>query len=109
MATCPLQVSGSGSVSIGSIGKVPETLNAVGDSLETDLSLPEILALAKKWAAIPRENIQTYRIDETLTQPYVTPQGGEVLLPLRDKIAALVAEFLGQTAPPQPRTGSITP
>ena len=96
-------------LSIGSIGKVPETLNAVGDSLETDLSLPEILALAKKWAAIPRENIQTYRIDETLTQPYVTPQGGEVLPPLRDKIAALVAEFLGQTAPPQPRTGSITP
>ena len=96
-------------LSIGSIGKVPETLNAVGDSLETDLSLPEILALAKKWAAIPRENIQTYHLDQTMTESYVTPQGGEVLLPLRDKIAIVVAEFLGQAAPPEANAGSIAP
>ena len=82
-------------LSIGSIDKVPQMLNALGDSLETDLTLPEILALAKKWSQIPRESIQNYRIDETMIQPYVTPQGGQVLLPERDKIAEVVAKFLG--------------
>jgi LCP family protein required for cell wall assembly len=83
-------------VSIGSINRVPEVLNAVSDSLQTDLTLPEILSLAKKWSQIPRENIHNYRIDETMIQPYVTPQGGQVLLPDREKIAVLVAQFLGQ-------------
>ena len=84
-------------VSIGSLNRVPEVLNAISDSLQTDLTLPEILSLAKKWGQIPRENIHNYRIDETMIQPYVTPQGAQVLLPDRDKIAAVVAQFLGQT------------
>ena len=84
-------------LSIGSIDKVPEVLNAVGDSLATDLTLPEILSLAKKWGQIPRENIHTYRIDETMIQPYVTPQGGQVLLPDWEKIAKIAAQFLGET------------
>jgi len=82
-------------LSIGSIDKIPEVLNAVGDSLATDLTLPEILSLAKKWGQIPRENIHTYRIDETMIQPYVTPQGGQVLQPVWDKIGPVVAQFLG--------------
>jgi LCP family protein required for cell wall assembly len=85
-------------LSIGSIDKVPEVLNAVGDSLATDLTLPEILSLAKKWGQIPRESIHTYRIDETMIQPYITPQGGQVLQPDWDKIAAVVAQFLGETS-----------
>ena len=84
-------------LSLGSINKIPETLNAVGDSLQTDLSLPEILALAKEWSSIPRENIHTYRIDETMIQPYVTPDGGQVLLPNRELIGTVVARFLGHT------------
>ena len=83
-------------VSIGSLNRVPEVLNAVSDSLQTDLTLPEILSLARKWSQIPRENIHNYRIDETMIRPYVTPQGGQVLLPDRDKIAEVVAKFLGQ-------------
>ena len=85
-------------LSLGSIDKVPQVLNAVGESLATDLTLPEILALAKQWSQIPRENIHNYSIDETMIQPYVTPQGGQVLLPDRDKIAGVVAKFLGQDA-----------
>ncbi len=87
-------------LSIGSLNKIPEALNAMGDSLQTDLTLPEILSLAKKWGQIPRENIHTYRIDETMVQPYLTPQGGQVLLPDRAKIAAIVAQFLGQVPAP---------
>jgi hypothetical protein len=82
---------------------VPEVLNAVSDSLQTDLTLPEILSLAKKWSQISREDIHTYRIDETMIQPYVTPQGGQVLQPQWDKIAEVVAEFLGQK-PAAPQT-----
>jgi len=87
-------------LSIGNLSAVPETLKAVGDSLRTDLTLPEILTLAKKWADIPRENITTYRIDETMITPWVTPQGGQVLLPNREAIAPIVAQFMGQSAAP---------
>jgi LCP family protein required for cell wall assembly len=87
-------------LSIGSLNKVPEALNAMGDSLQTDLTLPEILSLAKKWGQIPRENIRTYRIDETMVQSYLTPQGGQVLLPDRAKIADVVAQFLGELPAP---------
>ena len=80
--------------SIGQIGKVPEVLNVVGDALRTDLTLPEILSLAKKWTQIPRENIHAYRIDETMVTAWVTPQGGQVLLPDRERIAQVVAQFL---------------
>jgi LCP family protein required for cell wall assembly len=83
-------------VSLGSLNRVPEALNAVSDSVQTDLTLPEILSLAKKWSQIPRENIHSYRIDETMIQPYITPQGAQVLLPDRDKIAQVIAMFLGQ-------------
>jgi hypothetical protein len=65
--------------------------------------LPEIVSLAKKWGQIPRDSIHTYRIDETMVQPYVTPQGGQVLQPEWDKIAAVVAQFLGET-PTTPQT-----
>jgi LCP family protein required for cell wall assembly len=82
-------------LSIGQLGKVPEVLNIVGDALRTDLTLPEILALAKKWTQLPRENIHAYRIDETMITPWVTPQGGQVLLPDREKIAQVVAQFWG--------------
>lgn len=87
-------------LSLGNLNKIPETLNALGESLRTDLTLPEILALAKQWTSIPREAIHTYRIDETMVQSWVTPQGGQVLLPNRDLIAQVVAQFLGQVSPP---------
>jgi hypothetical protein len=38
-----------------------------------------------------------------MIQPYVTPQGGQVLQPDWDKIAAVVAEFLGR-GPVAPQT-----
>ena len=89
-------------LSLGSINLVPEALSAIGDSLRTDLTLPELMSIAKAWQSIPRENIHTYRIDETMIQPYVTPRGGQVLLPNTDRVREVVAEFLGQTAaPPQ--------
>ncbi len=89
-------------LSLGSINQAPEVLNAVGDSLRTDLTLPEIMSIAKAWSKVPRENIHAYRIDETMVQPTVTPQGGQVLLPDYARISEVVAQFLGQTAaPPQ--------
>jgi LCP family protein required for cell wall assembly len=91
-------------LSIGSLNKVPEVLNALGDSLQTDLTLPEILTLAKKWAAIPRENIRTYRIDQSMTQSYLTPSGAQVLLPVRDLIGQVVAQFLGPAPAPSSST-----
>ena len=83
-------------LSIGSLNKVPEVLNALGDSLQTDLTLPEILTLAKKWGSIPKQNIHTYHIDQMMATSYVTPEGADVLLPNRQAIGAIIAQFLGQ-------------
>lgn len=91
-------------LSIGSLNKVPEVLNALGDSLQTDLTLPEILTLAKTWGAIPKQNIHTYRIDQTMATPWTTPDGGDVLLPNREAIGAIVAQFMGQVT-----TSSVKP
>ena len=91
-------------LSIGSLNKVPEVLNALGDSLQTDLTLPEILTLAKTWGSIPKQNIHTYRIDQTMATPWTTPDGGDVLLPNREAIGAVVAQFMGQVT-----TSSVKP
>ncbi len=91
-------------LSIGSLDKIPQALNALGDSLETDLTLPEILSIARQWQDIPRENISTYRIDETMVQRYITPGGADVLLPDYARIKEVVAQFLGQAGGSSPGT-----
>jgi len=81
-------------LSLGALAQLPALLDAAAGSYETDLTVAEIASVAKVLSDIPRENIATFRIDETMAQLWTTPTGASVLIPLRDRIAPVVAAFL---------------
>lgn len=87
----------------GLIAQAPHLYQTLNDSIQTDLSLDQIVSLALLAQDIPRENIKAGVIDYTMVQEGTTADGKEVLIPLRDKIRALRDELFtnngGVTAP----------
>ena len=77
----------------GLIANGPQILNALGDSIQTDLSFDQAAQLAQILSEIPRENYQGAVIDRNYTQSYTTDTGAQVLIPLRDRIAKLYESF----------------
>ncbi len=78
--------------------RIPEILKLVGDSVQTDLSLSEMYALAKVGRELSGD-IQSGVIDENMTTPQTTPDGASVLIPNRTKIRDLVNTLFGGPAP----------
>ena len=72
-----------------------ETLQA---SVTTDLALDQILAMANLATAVQKEDIRMAVIDQTCTQPWVTPDGAQVLVPLRDRMRE-VRDYVFTTVP----------
>ena len=66
--------------------KIPEILRIVGGSVQTDLTLSDMYALAKVARTIDAENIKSVVIDESMTTPQLTPDGADVLIPDRARI-----------------------
>jgi len=64
-------------------GKIYETVNT---SIHTNLALDQILALANLTLQVDRSKIRFGVIDNTCTQPWVTPNGAQVLVPLRERM-----------------------
>lgn len=64
----------------------PELYATVHSSVNTDLALDQILALGNLATLVDRDMIRAVVIDQTCTQPWVTPDGAQVLVPLRDRI-----------------------
>jgi LCP family protein required for cell wall assembly len=79
--------------------KIPEMLRIVGGSVQTDLSLTEMYALAKVGREITAANIKSVVIDESMTTPQTTPDGAQVLIPNREHIREVVHELFGEPAP----------
>jgi LCP family protein required for cell wall assembly len=77
--------------------RIPEILKLVGDSVQTDLSLNEMYALAKVGREVT--NIQSAVIDENMTTPQMTPDGANVLVPNTTKIRELVNQLFGGPLP----------
>jgi LCP family protein required for cell wall assembly len=67
-------------------GDLAKTL---GNSIQTDLTLDQLLRLAQLGTEIERARIRTASIDETMTSSWTTPQGAMVLVPDRSKMAVL--------------------
>ncbi|MGC9357074.1 MAG: LCP family protein [Anaerolineae bacterium] len=61
-----------------------EIFTTVEDSLATDLTLDEILALGGLALQVDRNEIRFGVIDEKCTNSWTTPTGGQVLIPIRD-------------------------
>ncbi len=92
---------GDKALSLGVVAQLPTLLDAVAGSYQTDLTIAEIVSIARAWSDTlrAREKLTTYRIDETMAQHWSTPTGASVLIPNREAIAPLVDAFLGRAQP----------
>jgi LCP family protein required for cell wall assembly len=92
--------------------KVPSLISQFRDSVKTDLSANEIISLARIASQIESADIKTRSIDETMITSWITPQGGDVLIPKRDEIRKVVEDLFGPVAPAataQPQPTAPTP
>jgi hypothetical protein len=99
----------------------PTLLRSLSNAIETDLSATQIVQLALYVKDnIPKERIVQAAIDERATQPWTTPEGASVLIPIRDKVRELReklynvppsqvggAEVVATVEPTEPNTGRI--
>lgn len=76
------------------VTRLPELWTAFDANYETSLTLGDALGYAPLVQDIPRENIDTYRIDATMLTPWRTPDGAQVFIPRNDQIAPLVGQFM---------------
>lgn len=84
-----------------------ELVSTLGGAVQTDLSLQQMMALAKLGTQIDRSRIKNVYIDQTMTLPYETPDKDQVLIPLRDEIRKVRDSFL---TPPSIASGTaLTP
>lgn len=66
--------------------RLGELYTLMDQSVSTDLTLDEVLALAGLAIKVDRTQIRFAVIDSTCTENYITPEGAQVLIPLRDRI-----------------------
>jgi LCP family protein required for cell wall assembly len=79
------------------IFSLPELIPLLGKAFSTDLPTERLLALANLGAQVELEDVGLSVIDESLTIPYVAPDGAQVLLPRLDQIRALVSQLFEET------------
>ncbi len=91
------------------IASLPELIPLLGSTFSTDLRLDHLLGLANLATKIEMEDVQLRVIDESLTIPYLAPDGAQVLLPKLDAIQAMLGELLhdvpAPSAPWDPQVG----
>jgi len=81
--------------------RAPELWQTLQDSVVTDLTLDQVIALAKLASEVKAENIRYAVVDENYTQFWDTPDGQQVLIPLRDRIREL-RDYIFTTGAPLP-------
>jgi polyisoprenyl-teichoic acid--peptidoglycan teichoic acid transferase len=87
----------------------PAILQTLSDSVATDLSNVELVQLALLAKDIPPERIARVAIDESAVQPWTTPQGASVVIPVRDRLRALREQLLNPgTTAAAPQTGTLS-
>jgi LCP family protein required for cell wall assembly len=83
-----------------------ELASTLGDAIQTDLSVQQMLALAKLGSQIDPSRIKNVYIDQTMTLPYETPDKDQVLIPLRDEMRQVRNSLL---TPPPVASGTALP
>jgi hypothetical protein len=83
---------------LGLLAKIPELWDELTQTVQTDLSLENVLWLATVANRLDTVTaIKSRFIDGAVVQSWLTPEGAQVLLPDYDRIGPLIAEAL---APP---------
>lgn len=76
------------------VTRVPQLYKAIEANFRTSLTLEQMISYGLAGQAIPRENITTYQIEQTMMVPWTTPGGANVWIPRRERIAPLIEEFM---------------
>lgn len=80
------------------LSNLPKVLRTLGDSVDTDLTLSEMEALARLAREIRPESLRAGVIDETMTRATKTPEGWDVLIGDPEKISRLAKELFPEPA-----------
>jgi LCP family protein required for cell wall assembly len=75
------------------IPKLPTLYRTFSETVETDLSLEDLLRLARIANGLDLDNVQMAVIDLTMTSRYITDEGWDVLLPITEKIEPVIDRF----------------
>lgn len=89
------------------ISRVPKLLEIAGSSVQTDLTLDEILALAEIGKRIDTANVRGGAIDSSMTSTVVTPQNWMVEVADWEQVRKLVDELFPTVAPSAVPTPSL--
>jgi hypothetical protein len=81
------------------LARIPEQLRILGDSVQTDMSIEDLIAIAQAAREVPEDGIKSRVIDETMVIEWKTPEGWDVLVPRPDPIRALVGELFPAPTP----------
>jgi len=79
-----------GALAADVINDGPRLYTILKDSVETDLTLQDMLALGYVGIRVRPSGIRSYYIDHTMVQSWTTPAGAAVLLPIPSRIAETV-------------------
>jgi LCP family protein required for cell wall assembly len=80
------------------VPQAPQLWQTLSESIQTDLALDQIIALANLATQAEREDIRTAVIDEHYTQFWQTPDGQQVLVPVREQMREL-RDYIFTTEP----------
>ena len=86
-------------VSIDGLERVPELYQVFKHTFQSDMSLEEVLELLPLATSLALEpdQVERYRIDQTMVQSFRVPSSGaSVLLPKHDEIGALLKQAFGE-------------
>lgn len=88
---------------LGMLSQVPALWQQGRDMVETDLTLTDILDLARTALTLEDQNVRFYNIGASVLTPWTTPYGGAVFLPQWENIQPIVAEAMAPI--PEARLG----
>ena len=80
------------------LSRIPKLLEVTGDSVQTDLSLDQIIALAEMAKRVDRSNVRYGVIDNSMTIPVVTREGAMVEVADWDKVRQLLDDLFPSPA-----------
>jgi LCP family protein required for cell wall assembly len=84
------------------VRRAPELWQTFQDNVRTNMTIDEALQLGLLVQDIPRDNIRTVVIDYNYVYNETTPDGRQVLVPVRDKIRVLRDDLFAPPAVPTP-------
>lgn len=83
------------------IGRIPQLYEQFNETVQTDMGLPTIVALARHAVAVEPENVTAMVVDHRLMRDWLTPEGAMVLLPNEELLQARLRDFFETlNAPP---------